>query len=107
MAEDAQAERSGGLYALLRFGSVYHAVQIAVGARRSWRAFVEEDARVRPGERLLDVGCGVGDLLDYLPATVRYYGYDHNENYIDQARRRYGDRGVFLCREAGAASLTE
>src|SRR4051812_25215768 len=92
------AERAGGLYSLLRLGLVYRAFQLAVGATRSWRRFVAEDARVRSGERVLDVGCGVGDLLDHLPAGVDYFGYDHNEDYIRMARERHPGRGVFFCK---------
>jgi SAM-dependent methyltransferase len=96
MSDAAATERGGGLYAFLRLGFVYRAFQLAVGASRGWRLFATEDARIQKGERVLDVGCGVGDLLDHLPADVEYFGYDVNEDYIRLARERHPGRGVFL-----------
>lgn len=49
----------------------------------------------RPADSVLDIGCGPGDLLKALPGGISYVGLDSSESYIAQARRRYGDRGVF------------
>ncbi len=49
-------------------------------------------------ERVLDVGCGPGDVLDYLP-NVRYLGLDISPEYISAAKQRFGDRGEFICRD--------
>jgi ubiquinone/menaquinone biosynthesis C-methylase UbiE len=44
---------------------IYRTLQ-STGARAR-RIFVEEYLRPKPGQRILDVGCGTGDLLAYLP----------------------------------------
>jgi cyclopropane fatty-acyl-phospholipid synthase-like methyltransferase len=103
-AEQPAGERAGGLYPLLSLGWLYHAFQLAVGASRSWSSFAQQDVRIRPGEHLLDVGCGVGDLLAHLPPGVHYFGYDKNADYIRMAKEKYGDRGVFLCEDVNTAS---
>ncbi len=55
--------------------------------------FVE---RVRPGERVLDVGCGKGELAHDLAvrASARVTGLDVNPASVRFARERFGDGGV-------------
>jgi trans-aconitate methyltransferase len=35
--------------------------------------------------------------LDYLPDDVQYTGFDMNPNYIEHAKKKYGERGSFFC----------
>jgi SAM-dependent methyltransferase len=53
--------------------------------------------RPMPGERVLDVGCGVGASVRYVPDTVDYVGVDISEAYIARAKADYGHRGKFIC----------
>ncbi len=48
------------------------------------------------GRRILDIGCGTATVLAKLD-DVTYFGIDHNADYIDKARARYGDKGSFHC----------
>src|SRR5689334_4564083 len=69
---------------------------------RSLASGTEERRRVRfqtlceigrlEGKRLLDLGCGFGDLLTYLrelDVEVDYTGYDINPQLIDVARGKF------------------
>lgn len=38
----------------------------------------------------------------YLPEYINYYGFDLSHEYIDNAKKKYGDRGSFFC-----ASVTD
>jgi SAM-dependent methyltransferase len=69
---------------------------------RARKRCIQEYAQVRPGMRVLDIGCGPGYLIEYLPA-VSYYGFDISAKYINYATRRYGDRGKFYCQRFDAA----
>lgn len=83
-----------------RFLSVPHAFdafQRLVGAQASKRRFVENEVRASPGGRVLDLGCGTGALLEYLPAGTRYVGVDVSPAYIRAARERHGPAGAFVC----------
>ena len=51
--------------------------------------------RPRPGDRVLDIGCGPADILHYLP-DVDYTGFDPSSQYIDWAIARHGSRGKFF-----------
>ncbi len=75
------------------FYELYHK---AIGANYRSRVLVEEYIRPRPGDRLLDIGCGPGNMLPFLP-PCQYIGFDASESYIASARKRYGARGQFVC----------
>lgn len=96
------AHRSRGLYRLLEPARAYEWLQRLLGSGTARRRFVEEVLRPRPGDCLLDIGCGAAGLLDVLPPDVGYAGYDLNPRYIEAARRRHGSRGEFHCARAGA-----
>ncbi|NNL64757.1 MAG: class I SAM-dependent methyltransferase [Myxococcales bacterium] len=71
---------------------------------RGSRLYMEDHVRAREGARVLDIGCGVADVLDTLPA-VDYHGFDLSPAYIEAARGRYGDRGHFHCAAVSELSL--
>lgn len=56
---------------------------------------------------VLDVGCGTGDALRYLPSFAEYYGFDVDAAAIDRARERAaGRRGVhYEARELTEADV--
>ena len=60
------------------------------------RTFVADFIRPREGDRVLDIGCGTGVMLKYLP-RVEYVGFDMSPQYIAACRARYGSRGTFFC----------
>jgi cyclopropane fatty-acyl-phospholipid synthase-like methyltransferase len=75
------------------FYELYHRL---IGANYRSRVLVSDYIRPQPGDRILDIGCGPGNMLPYLPKGP-YLGVDANPAYIATARERYGDRGEFVC----------
>jgi SAM-dependent methyltransferase len=69
----------------------YLSLMHLLGADAATRRWVAEVLRPRPGQRLLDIGCGPGRLCDFLP-DVTYIGIDHNAAYVNRARSRYPGR---------------
>ena len=91
---------------LLAIPGLYNLFQHAVGARRACRRIVREHLRPRAGDRILDIGCGTGEILRYLP-PCEYVGFDVNPDYIAYARRHFGGRGVFRCECVSQATLQD
>jgi SAM-dependent methyltransferase len=72
--------------------------------RDGWRIHVDEHVKPLPGEKVLDIGCGPADILNYLP-NVNYTGVDISPDYIEAAKKRFGERGRFLCGDVGELTI--
>lgn len=83
---------------------VYKLFSALVGAQNSQSTFVNQYVRPAAGSRILDIGCGPGNILDHLP-QVDYFGFDFNPSYIESATRRYGHRGQFFCQRVSEARV--
>lgn len=88
--------------ALLEKPALYELFSRVVGAQSSRETFVKTYVRPRPGDQILDVGCGPADILDHLPG-VDYFGFDISPSYIESARKRFGERGRFFCERVSEA----
>ncbi|WP_303316221.1 class I SAM-dependent methyltransferase [Flavivirga abyssicola] len=80
----------------LRIPFIYTTYQKLVGGYRARKLFVENMVRIKPNQKILDIGCGPGDILDFLP-EVHYFGIDLDNNYIEKAKKKYQNRGTFIC----------
>jgi SAM-dependent methyltransferase len=80
---------------------VYELFSRGLGGTRARKVVVREHVRPSRGERVLDLGCGPGVLFEHL-GDVRYVGIDVSQEYIDRARRSYGDRAEFRVGDASA-----
>jgi SAM-dependent methyltransferase len=69
-----------------------------MGADRYREIFVGDHVRPKQGDRIIDLGCGPGQVTSALPGTD-YVGIDWNARYIRYARRRYGAEGRFECED--------
>jgi SAM-dependent methyltransferase len=89
------AQITTGLRSVLTHPWVYKALQTAVGAGKFRRYFIGHHVRPKAGERILDIGCGPGEIVPYLPEGVEYVGYDISPDYIEWAKHRFPGRGEF------------
>lgn len=88
---------TSGVRAIFSSARIYDAFQNLLGASHIRRELVREFMRPVPGMRVLDIGCGTGEIIDFLPESVEYFGYDISPRYIDSAKRRFGKRAHFHC----------
>lgn len=92
-------------YPVLRWPAAYRAFQILVAGDCKQR-YLAEHAQPRPGEKVLDIGCGPGDILALL-SDVDYTGFDISPEYIEAAKKRFGQRGRFWCSDVGLAAIEQ
>jgi len=100
------AQNETGVRRALRVPAIYRGLQWLAGENRIYREFVEGHLRAKPGMRILDVGCGTGDIIDWLPKGVTYHGVDVNSAYIGSAARRFTGRGTFSVGRAEAVAAS-
>jgi SAM-dependent methyltransferase len=86
-----------GIRAILSHPAIYDRMQRLTGARYARTLVAQRYIRAKPGDVILDIGCGTGEILDYLPAGITYIGYDISAPYIESARKRYGACATFHC----------
>ncbi len=86
------SEIISGFRSLLSISAVYDFVQALLGANRATHTFLKEHTFSAPNLKILDIGCGPGKLLEQLPPSWEYHGYDINDNYITHAKSIYKDR---------------
>jgi demethylmenaquinone methyltransferase/2-methoxy-6-polyprenyl-1,4-benzoquinol methylase len=71
---------------------------MSLGLHRAWKAFAVGIARPRPGERILDIAAGSGDLARALAKRVGSRGEvsltDINRRMLERGRDRLLDAGV-------------
>ncbi|MCW2856240.1 MAG: hypothetical protein JWR52_1855 [Marmoricola sp.] len=85
----------------------YVGLQKVVGADLLRYRSIEALA-LKPGDTVIDVGCGPAYYFNRLPNPLTYHGFDTDQRYIDHATRKYGDRGTFhvgIFDSAAAADL--
>ncbi len=70
------------LHKFLESPVVYIALQRALGSDRLRRICLDQFVKLRKGERVLDLGCGPGYILEYMP-PVDYVGFDTSCGDID------------------------
>jgi SAM-dependent methyltransferase len=93
-------------HSFLRSPILYIALQRLLRADRGRRICLDQFMKLREGERVLDIGCGPGYILDYMP-RVDYVGFDIEPHYIEYAKKHYGDRGRFFCEHFAQRHVAE
>ena len=98
VAEDERARRVGAVFD--RVANRYDLMNdlMSLGLHRLWKAFAISIARLRPGERVLDVATGSGDLALAMSRRVRPGGEvwltDINRSMLERGRDRVLDEGL-------------
>jgi SAM-dependent methyltransferase len=101
------AQTTHGVHSILSLPRAYTLVEKVLGFLEGRATLLRQYARPRAGERILDIGCGPGDVCGLLPPGVDYVGFDESEAYIRSARKRFGDRGTFHCRRVQEENVAD
>jgi len=78
-----------GIKQILTLSWAYNLFQNLVGATNSRRWVAEHFWRAQPGQKVVDLGCGPATTVHFLPAGVKYVGFDVSDKYISSAKAKY------------------
>jgi SAM-dependent methyltransferase len=84
------------LHPILSSAPVYKLAMNLLGRSSAQEFHVTKHIRARAGDKIIDLGCGPCEYLNCLPA-VDYIGIDFEPNYIDDAKKKFGNKGTFVC----------
>jgi ubiquinone/menaquinone biosynthesis C-methylase UbiE len=97
----------GGFIPALRFRALtrFYDPAIRLTTREgAFRRRLLEQAGIRPGDRVLDLGCGTGTLAVLIKQTVpraEVLGLDADPEVLDRARRKASEAGVAIGFQQG------
>jgi hypothetical protein len=67
-------QRNNGIYKALSLGWIYDWFQHLVGSKQARAWLVRNIWKCKAGEKIVDMGCGTGEVLSYLPSDIDYVG---------------------------------
>lgn len=95
------AQITTGLRSILSVPWIYNLWLTIQGGKKGRAEFMRSYLKIQPGESLFDIGCGTGTVIEWLPEGVKYVGFDVSEQYVNEAREKYGDRAEFVHAAVG------
>ncbi|MFD3002759.1 class I SAM-dependent methyltransferase [Pontibacter toksunensis] len=96
MAEVEKDQIESGFRSVLSHPIVYQTFQRLIGIDLAFKNYIKDIIKPDANCRILDIGCGEGYILNFLPKDITYVGYDLSASYIDYAKKRFGSRGTFI-----------
>jgi SAM-dependent methyltransferase len=91
---------------ILFFPQVYQSLQNLIRNDNHIIRFIKDFIKVETDMKILDIGCGPANILNFYP-KVKYLGFDLSREYIENAKKRFGDRGEFFCAEVNRNNLKD
>jgi len=86
-------EDNSGIRKILSMGILYKTVQFVFSEKNSKKYILENIVQpAGEGCRILDMGCGPGNLVEFMPEDINYIGFDVNDNYIRTAQAANANR---------------
>jgi len=75
----------------------YNFLQNLLLKKKSQGLLINKYVKPDKNDHILDLGCGPGSLVDFLPEGIHYTGVDVSAKYIEDAKIKYGNKYNFIC----------
>ena len=81
---------------ILNQAIVYNFYQNLIGSRRYLRLYSENFIQAKDGQKILDIACGTGNIIEFLPKNIDYTGVDYSLKYIEFCKKKF-PQFSFIC----------
>src|SRR5688572_3292501 len=85
--------KSTGIRGILNTSIAYKTFQYVIGDYKLYKRILQMLPSLE-NKTVVGIACGNGALLEYLPRSVQYIGYDFNPDYIKKAESKYSGRNA-------------
>jgi cyclopropane fatty-acyl-phospholipid synthase-like methyltransferase len=93
---------------ILSSPQIYTLWQKIVGDYKLRKIYCRDYVKAKDGDRILDIGCGPANMVDYLPKDIDYVGFDDSDLYIKNAKKKFSKENYsFFCRQVNFAQNFE
>lgn len=93
-----------GLKDILSIPEVYILWQKLVGDYKLRKIYCQDYIKAQENSRILDIGCGPANMVDYLPKNIDYVGFDDSNIYIKNAKKKFPQKNYsFFCQRVDFA----
>lgn len=102
------AQITTGIRKIFEIPAIYTLFQNSIGAKRFRKRIVDLYLDIKPDMEVLDVGCGPGDIMEFLPDNIKYTGFDFEQSYILNAQKRFTNRNcTFICEDINTFNFSD
>jgi len=93
-----------GLKNILAIPQMYTLWQKSIGDYKLRKIYCREYIKAKEGDRILDIGCGPANMVEYLPKNIDYKGFDDSKFYIENAKKKFPQNNYsFFCQRVNFA----
>lgn len=93
------SQKTSGIRAILSLPAIYKSFQKIFGKSDANEIILNEYIKPNHGDKILDIGCGPANWLNYMPSDATYIGVDLSKEYIEEAKKNFGDKGIFINKD--------
>lgn len=93
-----------GIKKILSIPQIYTLWQKLIGDYKLRKIYCRDFVKAKEGMRILDIGCGPANMVEFLPDNIDYVGFDDSEEYIKNAKKKFPQRNYsFFCKRVNFA----
>ncbi len=87
---------------------IYRFYQHLIGDSNFRKRYVQKYINAKPNDKILDIGCGPANMIDFLPSEIEYIGFDKSKDYINFAKKKYSSNSYkFISASISNVDLRE